>query len=180
MNYCKNFRIRTKNKKNYFYCTKQRKVIEKEECYKCSLVEPREYKNNIHKKVEKLKKSTLQKKSPLKSGRMKTKSKKLAKLERSRFSVFSDNKDKCMFCPSTTNLTWHEIFRGRNRANSMKYGLCLRMCLYCHEEKQEDTIFNDFWHRQAQEYFEKDIGSREEFIYIFKRNYIIKKEEDDI
>ena len=110
---------------------------------------------------------------------MKNKSNKLAKLERNRFSVFSDKKDKCMFCYSTTNLTWHEIFAGRNRQNSMKYALCLRMCLYCHEEKQEDTIFNDFWYKKAQEYFEKNIGSREEFLRVFRRNYLTEKEEDD-
>ena len=104
--------------------------------------------------------------------KMKTKSKKLAKLERNRFSVFTDNKDKCMFCPATTNLTWHEIFAGRNRQNSMEDGFCLRMCLLCHEKKQEDVQFNEFWHRKAQLYYERHIGSRKQFLARYRRNYL--------
>lgn len=164
-NYCKNCKIRTKKGKCYHYCSKFRKIIDKAfDCKNCKEVEPRNYKG--------FKKSILKEKSPLKSGKMKNKSNKLAKLERNRFSVFTNNKDKCMFCPATTNLTWHEIFRGRNRANSMKYGFCLRMCLNCHEEKQEDVVFNKFWHRKAQLYFEEYIGSREEFLKIFRRNFL--------
>ncbi len=103
---------------------------------------------------------------------MKNKSNKLAKLERNRKSVFTNDKDKCMFCSATTNLTWHEIFAGRNRKNSMEDGFCLRMCLLCHESKQEDTQFNEFWHREAQLYYERNIGSREEFLARYRRNYL--------
>jgi len=111
-------------------------------------------------------------KTSKKVANMKNKSKKLSKLERDRFSVFTDDKNKCMFCPATTNLTWHEIYAGRNRRNSMVYGFCLRMCLNCHEEKQEDVEFNEFWHGQAQLYWEENIGSRDEFLSIFRRNYL--------
>ena len=168
MGYCKYLKKKCKNKNYIVYCNILHSEIKFEKCFNCK-----------YKEYKETKKSTLKKKNPLKSGKMKTKSNKLAKLERNRFSVFSDKKDKCMFCSSTTNLTWHEIFAGRNRQNSMKYALCLRMCLYCHEEKQEDTIFNDFWHKKAQEYFEKNIGSREEFWRVFRRNYLTEKEEED-
>ena len=73
--------------------------------------------------------------------KMKIKSKK----ERERFSVFAAN-DKCFVCDSTHQLTWNEIYRGRNRSNSMKYVFCLRMCLNCHREYQEDVLFNELWH----------------------------------
>lgn len=104
--------------------------------------------------------------------KMHLKSNKLAKLERNRFSVFSDNKDECFICKSTYQLTWHEIYAGRNRRNSMEDGFCLRLCLYCHEKNQEDDDFNDFWHREAQLYFEKHIGSREDFLSKYRKNYL--------
>ena len=222
MNYC----VYLRKRKNKPFCKLLNKEITFCRCQECDSKEYKTknkensfYKSNGTKKSKnsfyKLnssqikKKSTLKEKNSLKSGKMKNKSNKLAKLERNRksvftnnmdksylcsnkrtdiheifmernrFSVFTNNKDKCMFCSATTNLTWHEIFRGRNRANSIKYGFCLRMCLNCHEEKQEDAFFNNFWHRQAQLYFEKYIGSREEFLRVFRRNYIIKKEEED-
>jgi len=103
--------------------------------------------------------------------KMKNKSNKLAKLERKRKSVFTDN-DRCMVCKSTYQLTWNEIYRGRNRTNSMKYGFCLRMCLNCHREYQEDANFNELWHKTAQRYFEEYYGTRDEFISIFRRNYL--------
>lgn len=102
---------------------------------------------------------------------MKNKSNKLAKLERNRTSLFTDNKDKCMFCSSTYQLTWHEIYSGRNRQNSMKYKLCLRMCKRCHEEKQNDKNFNDFWRKKGQTMFNETYPNLD-FEKIFKRNYL--------
>lgn len=85
--------------------------------------------------------------------KLNNKSRKLAKLERKRTSLFTDDNTKCMFCGSTYNLTFHEIFPGRNRQNSMKYKLCLRMCLKCHDEHQEDVEFNIFWRKKGQAAF---------------------------
>lgn len=80
---------------------------------------------------------------------------------------------KCCKCPAITNLTWHEVFRGRNRVNSIKYGLCLRICWNCHEKYQEDKDFNDYWHKKGQkkfmEYYHKSV---DEFIDVFGRNYL--------
>ena len=106
--------------------------------------------------------------------RLKQKTSKLAKLERNRFSLFSDNKNKCYFCPSTYNLTWHEIFRGRNRSNSMKYGLCLRICLSCHKKYQENKVFNDEWHKKGQAMFIKTYPDLV-FEDIFRENYLDKE-----
>ena len=162
MNYC----VYLRKRKNKPFCKLLNKEIPFCRCQQCGSKEYRSSVNQIKKK------STLKEKSPLKSGKMKNKSNKLAKLEKDRFSVFSNDKERCYLCGSSYNLTWHEIFRGANRRNSMKFGFCLRLCLNCHEEKQEDIIFNDFWHRQAQLYFEEYIGSREEFLKIFRRNFL--------
>lgn len=172
MNYCKHLRRR----KNKPFCKLLGKEITLSECKECK---DKEYKtktrkNSFYKNDIKIsnnnqikKKSGFNKKSPV----MKSKSNKQAKKERDRFSVFT-TKEKCFVCKSTYQLTWNEIYRGRNRSNSMKYGFCLRMCLDCHRKYQDDINFNDYWHRKGQEYWECNIGSREEFIKVFRRNYL--------
>lgn len=171
MSYC----INIKKRKNKPYCKLLKKEIQLSTCREC---DNKEYK-----------KSTSDKKSPTTSGQMRknaqsltkeqqkkikmhNKSKKLTKLERNRYSVFSNDTKKCYLCDSTYKLTWHEIYAGKNRSNSMKYGLCLRMCLNCHSREQENSQFNDYWHKQGQLYWEEFIGSREEFIKIFRRSYL--------
>lgn len=103
---------------------------------------------------------------------MKKKSTKLAKLERNRFSYFYDDLGTCMNCGSTYEMTKHEIFEGRNRQNSMECGFVLPLCNRCHRNLQEDKEFGDKWKKRAQEYFETYIGTREEFLSIFRKNYL--------
>lgn len=101
---------------------------------------------------------------------MKKKSKDLSRLERNRYSVFYEL-DSCMNCGSTRHLTKHEIFEGRNRKNSMIYGFVLPLCLECHRKLQENKELNDHWKKKAQDYFEEHIGTHEDFMGIFRRNY---------
>lgn len=103
---------------------------------------------------------------------MKNKTNKLRNLERNRFSVFYDDLSMCMNCGSTYRMTKHEVFEGRNRINSMKYGFVLPLCVKCHQELQEDIIFNDKWKKKSQMYFEEHIGTRDDFLSIFRRNYL--------
>lgn len=99
---------------------------------------------------------------------MKKKSSKLAKLERNRFSVFYDDLGVCCNCGSTYKMTKHEIFEGKNRQNSMKYGFVLPLCLRCHGNLQEDTEFNKKWKNKAIDYFEENIGTADDFRKIFR------------
>jgi 5-methylcytosine-specific restriction endonuclease McrA len=103
---------------------------------------------------------------------MKNKSKKLRQLEKNRRSVFYDDLSVCCYCGSTYQMTKHEIYEGRNRQNSMKYGFVLPLCLRCHRNLQEDINFNKEWQIKAQKYFEKYIGTRQDFLDIFRRNYL--------
>ena len=179
MNYC----IHLKKRKNKPYCNLINKEIPFSLCRECDNKEYKKSDIKISKKSGFWSKSPVKSrqinknaqsltKKPVKNTKMHNKSKKLTKLERNRFSVFTTNKDKCMFCSATTNLTWHEIYSGRNRKNSMKDGFCLRMCLNCHREYQDDTNFNNFWHRETQLYFEEHYGTREDFISRYRRNYL--------
>ena len=112
-------------------------------------------------------------KNNIQNKKIKAKTNKVTKLERNRFSIFGDDKRKCRICGSTYKLTWHEIYDGKNRQNSMICGLCLRLCLNCHKEYQEDKKFNDYWHIKGQikfmEYYHK---TKDDFLNIFKRNYL--------
>lgn len=182
MKYCKHL----KKRKNKPYCNIIRKEITLSQCRECV---NKEYRFPVKGKIENSKKmkinnkkstifvkndtfgDNLSPKNAKKVQNMKFKSNKLAKLERTRFSVFTNN-DKCFICDSTYQLTWNEIYRGRNRTNSMKYGFCLRMCLNCHREYQEDVLFCDYWHKQGQLYFEEHYGSRDEFRKKFRKNYL--------
>ena len=102
---------------------------------------------------------------------MKKKTSKLRLLEKNRYSVFYESLSMCCNCGSMYGITKHEIFEGRNRRNSMKYGFVLPLCLRCHQMLQEDIDFNNKWKIKAQDYFEKNIGTREDFIKIFRMNY---------
>lgn len=126
-----------------------------------------------------MKKTPLKRKTKLKSyTKLKSRkpmnkiSKKQRKKEASRYSVFYQELDKCCYCGSFYKMTKHEIFEGRNRTNSIKYGYVLPLCLKCHQRLQEDKEFNDHWKKKAQMHFEEHTGTREQFMEIFKRNYL--------
>ena len=103
--------------------------------------------------------------------KMHNKSKKLTKLEKNRKSVFTEDLEHCYLCGKKKN-DLHEVYGGRNRINSIKYNFILPLCRKCHSINQNNAIFNDYWHKQGQLYWEKNIGSREEFIKEFRRNYL--------
>ena len=103
--------------------------------------------------------------------KMKVKSKKLAKLERDRFSVFTDDLKICYLCGKPKN-DLHELLEGRNRINSIKFGYVIPVCRLCHSQIQNNTEFKNVWAKKAQEHFEENIGSRDEFLSIFRKNYL--------
>ena len=162
-NYC----INLKKRKNKPYCKLMNKEIQLSTCRECNNKEYKEISADLCRKMQCSADIKQQK-----SVKMQNKSNKLASLEKNRYSVFSNDTERCYLCGSTYKLTWHEIYAGKNRQNSMRYGLCLRLCLNCHSKEQENDQFNNYWHKQGQLYWEKNIGSREEFIKVFRRNYL--------
>lgn len=100
---------------------------------------------------------------------MKVKSKKLAKLERNRFSIITDDLTKCIIC-GMPKQDLNEIFCGRNRQNSMKWGLVIPMCRRCHTEYTNNREMQLKWMKLGQKAFEETYDI--DFIEIFKRNYI--------
>lgn len=56
---------------------------------------------------------------------------KISRLEQMRFSILTDDLSHCYICGAIKN-SIHEIYFGKNRVNSMKYGCCVPLCLKHH------------------------------------------------
>lgn len=103
---------------------------------------------------------------------MKTKSKKLIKLERNRYSIFTDDLETCIECGMVAT-DMNEIYQGRNRQNSMKWGLCIPMCRSCHTNYTTNREKQLKWMKKGQkEWYKYFKGTYEEWMEIFKRNYL--------
>lgn len=164
MNNC----IYLKQKLNHkFECKRNKQEICLRNCSNCPYKEYKKCTITVKKSTYKWKNAQ---KSPVYCAKMKQRSNKLAKLEKNRFSLFTDNMNKCYFCPNKKDHI-HEIFCGRNRQNSMKYGLCLPICESCHSTYQNDFLFNKKWHKKGQAIFSKAYPDLK-FEDIFKKNYL--------
>lgn len=135
------------------YCNKLKKVIKMSSCNNCKY---KEYKTNICEKSTKIKKITP----------------KLAKLERNRKSILTDNLDYCIICGSPKEHL-HEVFFGKNRLNSIKYNCVIPLCSDCHTKIHNDIELDLFYKKMCQkkflEFYHKDLNG---FIDIFKKNYL--------
>ena len=101
---------------------------------------------------------------------IKQKSSKLAKLERKRFSILTNDLEKCYFCKNKKE-DFHEIYFGKNRQISMKYGLVIPVCRICHKLAQKDATLIQKMHKVGQKAFKKHYKN-ENFIEIFGENFL--------
>lgn len=142
---CKYKRIRTKKGIKYGYCTLNKQEVPLFNC-KCNYTEYKEYKP--------IKKTTH----------------KHSKKERERFSIIYPPLDKCVIC-GLNSIHKHEIIYGKNRMNSIKYGFVISLCNEHHKLIHKDMKLNLHYRKLCQKEFEKT-HSRDEFIDIFKENYL--------
>jgi hypothetical protein len=98
---------------------------------------------------------------------MKYKSSKLRKLENKRYSILTEDMDHCIIHHDKECDDINEIFLGRNRLNSMKYGLCIPLCRYCHSHYHIDRDMQLHWMKIGLNEFLKE-HTKEEFKDIFK------------
>ena len=96
---------------------------------------------------------------------IKKKSKKLAKKERERFSILTNDLEKCYFCTNKKD-DLHEVFRGRNRQKSIEYGLVIPICSKCHK-KMDIKLESEKIEKIAKEIFIEKYGE-EKFLNEFK------------
>lgn len=121
-NKCINLRIRSKKGIKYGYCIKFKKEVSM--FCKCKSIEYKQYKTII-------KRTTKQ-----------------SKLDKSRtVSLFTDDLNICYLCGLKKNHL-HEVFYGRNRVNSIKYGLFIPVCEKCHRKCHNDADLIDSLHKK--------------------------------
>ena len=145
---CKNLKQKVNRK---LYCNKLKREIKISECSNCKY---RQYSIKLN------------------STKLKSRTKKQAKLERNRFSILTSDLEHCIIC-GVKKEHLHEVFFGRNRTNSIKYGLVIPLCSLHHIEMHKNKEWQEYWHIIAQkrfmEYYHK---SSDDFIGIFKINYL--------
>lgn len=116
------------------------------------------------------KKTKEKKKTALKRTKIRKKSKKMAKLERNRFSIVQKDNSYCFLCGvsnKVAKLDKHEAFGGRNRHLSMKYGLVYYLCRKCHSEEKINKEMREDLQNLAKAHFIKEYP-KEDFREIFK------------
>ena len=101
---------------------------------------------------------------------MKKKSNKLAKLEKSRYSILTDNMDICWICHRPAS-DIHEIYGGGNRQVSMQNGFCIPLCREHHQRVHINSNTSNLLKSHCQLVFEKN-HTREEFMKLIGRNYL--------
>ena len=94
----------------------------------------------------------------------------LAKLEKARTSLFTHDLDHCYVCGKPKHHL-HEVCFGKNRINSMKYGLVLPLCSSCHQLMHRDANLQLKYKRKGQALFNQAYPNLD-FIKIFRENYL--------
>ena len=84
---------------------------------------------------------------------------------------------RCFVCETTLSLEKHHIFFNRaNRKLSEKYGCWVYLCAIHHRDSKQGVHFNREFDQNlkkaCQGMFEKTVGSREEFMEIFGKNWL--------
>lgn len=98
---------------------------------------------------------------------------KITRLERNRYSIMTKDLSHCYICGALKN-SIHEVFFGRNRTNSMKYGCCVPLC-YKHHVGTNGVHHNPKLDKQLKKECQKQFEisyPNEDFISIFHKNYI--------
>lgn len=135
------------------YCKKHNKTITFKDCSSCKYKERETINAQKHSMNTK-------------------KNKTITKLERNRFSILTNNLNKCIISSCENKKEHlHEVFPGRNRSNSMKYGCVIPLCAKHHREIHENIELSTYYKILAQQKFIK-VYPYLNFVEIFKRNYL--------
>ena len=98
-------------------------------------------------------------------------------MAKKRESIVTPCMDCCYICGTISNIHIHHIYGGPNRNNSEKYGLIIPLCADHHNMSPDSAHLNPDINKRlkviGQEVFETKVGTREEFIQIFGKSYIL-------
>ena len=149
---CKYFKRRTKKGIPYLYCSLKKQIITYDNCKDCPNKEYKQYKT------------------------LKSRTGKLAKHEKNRYSIIYSDMTKCCECGSKIGIEKNEIFSGAYRQTSIRLGMVAPMCHECHQRFHNDIMFNLKYKTMFQKEYMKT-HSLDEFIKTFGKNYIFKLEQ---
>lgn len=82
------------------------------------------------------------------------------------YKQIAEEQPYCQMCGSNQMLAIHHVFGGRNRTNSTKYNMLIRVCDKCHRKIHKTNPIS-----LKQEY-QRKFGNDEEFIKVFGRSYL--------
>ena len=86
-------------------------------------------------------------------------------------SIMPFDLEVCIECGGRGTQTHHCLF-GRNRRNSEKYGLKVRLCGKCHRRlHDQDEALAMKYRRMAQQCFEEKYG-HDKYMAVFGKNYL--------
>lgn len=71
-----------------------------------------------------------------------------------RYSVFTNDMEHCIIC-GMPNPDINEIFMGRNRNNSIIYGMCIPLCRIHHIQYHNDRGMQLYWMEKGRDEFLK-------------------------
>lgn len=98
---------------------------------------------------------------------------KIRRLEQMRFSILTKDLTRCYLCGKPKDHI-HEIYFGKNRINSMKWGCCVPLCYSCHKgqfgvhnNSQVDIMLKQKCQKKFQEIYPEI-----DFLKIFYKSYI--------
>lgn len=148
MNKCKYITIRSKNYEKYFYCRLNKKIINyTTECIKCVKNEPRNNKGTNKKTSKQI------------------------KLEKSRYSILTNDLEHCYICrfqgKKVLKDDLHEVYGGANRKRSILNGLVVPLCRKHH---QNEEILSEL--KVATQHKYEVNHTRDEFIKLIGKSYI--------
>ena len=98
---------------------------------------------------------------------------KIHRLEQMRFSILTDDLSHCYICGAIKH-SIHEIYFGKNRINSMKWGCCVPLCLNHHTGKDgvhNVTSLDKLLKEMCQLKFQQ-VYPEVDFLSIFHKNYL--------
>lgn len=98
---------------------------------------------------------------------------KIARLERMRFSILTNDMNHCFICGAIKH-SIHEIYFGKNRVNSMKWGCCVPLCLNHHtgnDGVHHNPTLDNKLKKMCQLKF-NEVYPDTDFLSIFLKNYI--------
>ena len=86
-------------------------------------------------------------------------------------SRISDEK-ACYFCGAEFGLDRHEFLNACDKPHAVEDGLWVYVCRKCHTLYQNNSQVMNAGRRKSQMVYEEQIGTREEFMKRYRKNYL--------